>query len=132
MVMFGWNLSHLATNLNLIFLKKKYLLFDRGAYYLDDLQGFNYQENVKHYEESDDDFKKVSSLTLVSNMELGIKVQDVSYTDDCMIDANMIGMMSKTGIPDSTGSHTVTGASVLNQMMIKSKRITKGYSKYCS
>jgi len=96
------------------------------------LQGFNYQENVKHYEERDDDFKKVSTLTLVSNMELGIKVQDVSYTDDCMIDANMIGMMSKTGIPDSTGSHTVTGASVLNQMMIKSKRITKDYSKYCS
>ncbi len=115
---------------NPLYNEKMFMLFDNGAYYLNDLISIDYAQNVKFYEERKSRSSFSSDFTIVSDSELGIAVQDVDSVDECMIDPNMMGMMSKTGVTNSDGSHVVTGATILNQLLIKSSKIADFYYSY--
>lgn len=115
---------------NPLYNNKKFIIFDKGAYYLNDIVSLNYQANVSSYFERKSRESFISDITTVSDSELGIKACEINSDFECMIDPEMIGMMSKTGVVDPDGSHCVTGASVLNQLLIGSEKIAKSYYSY--
>lgn len=115
---------------NPLYNNKKFIIFDKGAYYLNDLVSLNYQDNVSSYFERKSRESFISDFTTVSDLELGIQACEINSDFECMIDPDMIGMMSKTGTVDPDGLHYVTGASVLNQLLISSEEIAKSYYSY--
>lgn len=115
---------------NPLYVGRKFMMFDEKAYYLNDLASFDYLENVNVYKEIKSRKSLISDFTTVSDIELGIARQDVDSTDECMIDPNLIGMMSRTGVLNDDGSHIVTGSTVLNQLLIKSQKMADDYYRY--
>lgn len=115
---------------NPLYLNRKFMIFDRNAYYLNDLVSFRYDENVEAYKERCSRESFISSFTLSSDRELNISKQDLNSSMDCMIDSNLYGMMSMSGTYSLDGSHVVTGATVLNNLLIKSRKINNSFNNY--
>ncbi len=115
---------------NPLYRERKFLIFEGGAYYENDLASISYSENVEKFKEVTARRKLTSSCTTVSDSELGIKTQDSNSMEECMVDSNIVGMMSKTGTANIDGSHIITGATVLNQLLSKSSKISNNYYKY--
>ena len=115
--------------INCLYNKNYFIMFSNGAYYFSYLVSDNYQDNVNFFEEQQI-YENYSDMTSVSDIELNIKAQDVGYDDDCMIDSNVIGMMSMTNVGSNYGSHVVTASTVLNQMLIKSNLIAINYFNF--
>jgi len=115
--------------INCLFNKNNFIVFKDGAFYFSYLISDNYQDNINFFEEKQI-YENCSNMTTVSNDELGIKKQSLEYEDDCMIDPNMIGMMSMTDVGSWYGSHIVTAATVLNQLLIRSELIATSYFKF--
>lgn len=112
--------------LNSLFNKETFIIYRNKAYYYNFLVSDNYFDNVVSFEKN---FFRgmLSDLTTVSDFELDIKKQNVKFTDDCLIDPNGVGMMSKTNVGGDYGSHSVTASTVLNQLLIKSDSLAKFY-----
>lgn len=115
---------------NPLYNNRKFMIFDRGAYYLNDFVSIKYLDNVAAYMERKNRVSFISNMTTVSDDELGIALQNINSESECMIDPYLRGMMSKTGIANADGSHIVTGVSVLNQLLINSKVIADDYHNY--
>lgn len=114
---------------NCLFNKDCCLIFRDDVYYfsyivsksyIDNLNNFNFLKRYLEY----------SDLTTISDLELDIKLQKTEYTDDCVIDPNCIGMMSKSSVGSDYGSHVVTGATILNHLLTKSQTITEDFWKF--
>lgn len=114
---------------NCLFNKEYFLIFNEEAYYFSYIVSDDYQDNVSNFKFIKK-YLEVSDLTLISDRELDIKLQKPEYEDDCIIDPNGVGMMSKTGVASDYGSHVVTGSTILNHLLIKSKIITEYFYKY--
>lgn len=115
---------------NPLYNNRKFMIFDRGAYYLNDFVSIKYLDNVATYMERKSRVSFISNMTTVSDGELGITLQSIDSEIECMIDPYLRGMMSKTGIVNEDGSHIVTGVSVLNQLLINSSVIADDYYNY--
>lgn len=115
---------------NPLYNNRKFLIFDRGAYYLNDFVSIKYLDNVTVYRDRKSRESFISNMTTVSDDELGIDLQNIDSEAECMIDPYFMGMMSKTGISNDDGSHIVTGVSVLNQLLMNSKKIADDYHNY--
>lgn len=139
---FSKNYSYFSPYFDFVMIRKKYLffnplynnrkfmIFDRGAYYQNDFVSIKYSDNVAAYMERKNRVSFISNMTAVSDDELGIALQNIDSETECIIDTYLMGMMSKTGIVNEDGSHLVTGVSVLNQLLINSKVIADDYHNY--
>lgn len=115
---------------NPLFLSNKCLCPIDEALYLGELTSFSYDENMEEVK-STLNYSTANPLpfiTKVTNKELDLKLQSGDATDDCLIDINLMGMMSKTGTV--AGSHGITAASILNQLVLLSPIIEESYYKY--
>lgn len=114
---------------NCLFNEEHCLIFNDDAYYFSSIIGSTYSDTINNFKFLIE-YLDYSDLTRISDEELDIKLQKTEYTDDCVIDPNCIGMMSKSSVGSDYGSHVVTGATVLNHLLSKSRIITEDYWKY--
>lgn len=106
---------------NCLFNRKNFLIFFENAYYYSLVVNNKYKDNVELFKKNHKIHRIYSDLTTVMNRELDTKRRNIYTIDDCLIDPNMVGMMSKTNVGSDYGSHSVTAATVLNQLLIKSE-----------
>lgn len=115
---------------NPLYRGKKYWVYDNGAYYENDIVSFDYMENIQSFLEKKKIMNFISSATLSSDKELSLKVQVPEALDECLLDVNNMGMMSKTGVNNLDGSHIVTGSTVLNLLLCNSMNLANDYYTY--
>ena len=120
--------------LNYIFanpLFSRHGLFHIGdALYEYPVNSLDYEKNFAFAKEMHEFLSPIPFMTKVSENELDINTANSDNTGDVMIDPNLYAMMSKSGTID--GSHGVTAATILNQLMIKSEKICNLFSDFLS
>lgn len=112
---------------NPLFNKKKIALPIGDAMYSYDIDSLDYRTLMDKALLDLDYYGKLSILTKTSDCELGINKKD-GLPNDELIDCNLVGMMSSTG--SIFGSHSITGNTILNQLLISDKEICLNYYHY--
>lgn len=110
-------------------------LFNTGTYlgvyqdslYFNQLESFNYEDNMKSLYELAKYDTILPYITKCSNQSLSIETQYSNNIKTCMIDPCLNGMISST---DVTGiSHGITANTVMNQFVLTNPEIASDY--YC-
>lgn len=76
------------------------------------------KENTKEIKKED-----LPCITRCTTRGLKIRKQTSDHIDHCMIDPNLIGAMTEN-------FHRITSNTILNQLLIRSSKIVKGYEQY--
>lgn len=111
--------------INPLFHTGTYLYHCHDSLYLNKLEGFDYSENVREAVKVAEEEDVIPYITRCSQKSMNIKPQTPESVETCMIDPNLIGMMSSTWV---TGiSHGITANTVLNQLLLTNHNITNQY-----
>lgn len=114
--------------INPLFNTGTYLGISNDALYLNKLEGFDYEKNIKSLQELAKEDTVIPYITRCSDKDLNIEKQNSDDVKTCMIDSQLNGMMSFT---DVTGtSHGITSNTVLNQLVLKNSEVARDYYYY--
>lgn len=103
------------------------LIPENNSLYLSAYQGDDYQKNMDFFN-TNLIYENISFMGKVSDKELGIKKQTPESIIDCLMDPNMMGLITRD---EKVGdSHGITGNTVLNQLLMKSTKIYDNYQQY--
>ena len=114
--------------INPLFNTRTYLGAHQDSLYLHKLEDFDYEKNMRSLSELVEKDTVIPYITRCSDKSLSIKVQHSDDVKTCMIDSNLVGMMSST---DVTGtSHGITSNTVMNQFVLENSGVGRDYYYY--